>query len=68
VAWLRRLVAGAGSVRGGANDICVGGQSGNGTGAQSIHENRLLALSFLPDVLFDLSKCYTCDKRMRNKN
>jgi len=36
VAWLRRLVAGAGSVRGGANVICGGGQSGNGNDAQPI--------------------------------
>jgi hypothetical protein len=45
-------------VRGGTNGICIGGQNGTGTEAQSIRENRLLALSFLSDALFDLSKWY----------
>ena len=69
LAWLRRLVTGAGSVRGDSDGICGGGgQSGTGTDAQPIRENGLLALSFLSDALFDLSKCCTCNKRMINKN
>jgi len=68
VTWLRRLSAGAGSVRDDENGICGGGgQSGMGQMLSLFGKNRLIALSFLSDTL-TCPIAISVNKRMINKN